>query len=264
MEPAVNGTSTPVPADEVALAGGRSSRPSEAAGINSTRAGENDVERDNPCAACPQNAASRQEPVRGVRDGQRVSKAAAKKMTRARGGADAVLARIRAAQDRGSSYNRALKEIRDGQKKSHWIWYVWPTLAVLRPGTSRPEFLLPDLAAVQAYLLDEVLRQRLEEITVLATEHLQRRAGEPNKIGMSGVPLPVASQLFGSPTDADKFAECMTVFAAASAAANDEASFNLCLNALGALQRGSLHERAVAALGLRAKSVTELRRNASK
>merc|ERR1711881_364744 len=102
--------------------------------------------------------------------GRSSAKAAAK---RSSGGSESTLTRIRAAQDKASSFNRALKEIRDGRKTGHWIWYVWPTLAALRPGTSRPDCLLPDLAAAQAYLLDEVLRQRLEEITAVATEHLQ-------------------------------------------------------------------------------------------
>jgi len=185
------------------------------------------------------------------------AKASSAKALSARGSAKAsakdssqgVLARIHAAQDKASGFKTALKQIREGQKKSHWIWYIWPTLAALRPGTSRPEFLLPDLGAVQAYLRDEILHKRLEEITVVAIEHLQR-----------GVK---PKTLFGSATDADKFSECMTVFAAASAAAGDEASLQIFANALDALEHGVLHARAVEVLALRAKNVKELRQVAS-
>lgn len=169
---------------------------------------------------------------------------AAPKVPRGAGCPEGALGRIRASQERSGSYNRALREITKGRKTGHWIWYVWPTLAALRPGTSRPDCLLPDLTAAKAYLLDEVLHQRLEEITVVATEQLQR--GVSSKV------------LFGTTGDADKFVECMTVFAAASVDTNDEASLQVFSKGLEAAQRGVLHTRAVEVLALRAKNVKEL------
>jgi len=121
-----------------------------------------------------------------------------------------VLARIRRAQDghlRLPSYAKALAQITAGQKTGHWIWYVWPCLAPLRPGTCQPSYLLPDLAAAQAYLCDDVLFARLCEITSVALEHLQQ--GIAPKV------------LFGSVTDSTKFFETMTFFAVAAAESED-------------------------------------------
>ena len=38
----------------------------------------------------------------------------------------------------GSTYERALAELRSGRKRSHWMWYIFPQLAGLgRSATSR-------------------------------------------------------------------------------------------------------------------------------
>lgn len=150
-------------------------------------------------------------------------------------------------KEKVSSFKRALQEIRNGRKSGHWIWYVWPALASLRPGTSRPEFLLPDLLAVQAFLQHEVLRERFIEITEVAIEHLQR-----------GV---APKTLFGSATDADKFVECLTVFAYASISSKDDQMQQLCASGLNAAQGGRLHDRAVEVLSLRAKNIKHLYQN---
>ena len=112
----------------------------------------------------------------------------------------AILQKIIDAQngcDRATSYDTALVEISSGHKVGHWIWYVWPALQELRANTSRPEFLLPDIAAAQLYLRHPVLSPRLETITAAATQHLR---GGVN-----------AEFLFGSRVDVEKFRECMTV-----------------------------------------------------
>ena len=117
-----------------------------------------------------------------------------------------MLCAILGAQDgeAGPGYRPALREIHGGRKASHWIWYVWPGLATLRPGTSRPSYLHPDFDAARQYLAHPPLGARLAEITAAAVEQLE-----------GGVkPL----TLFGSATDCEKFAECMATFAFASAA----------------------------------------------
>eukprot|EP01065_Artemidia_motanka_P016208 TRINITY_DN19924_c0_g1_i3.p2 TRINITY_DN19924_c0_g1~~TRINITY_DN19924_c0_g1_i3.p2 ORF type:complete len:341 (+),score=132.85 TRINITY_DN19924_c0_g1_i3:96-1118(+) len=123
---------------------------------------------------------------------------------------------IQAAQDgvRHTSYRTALKEMRQGRKTSHWIWYVWPSLRALRPGTQRPHFLLPDFATARRYLTADVLAARLEEITAVALE--QMRAGVP------------VSKLLGSSTDATKFRESCTVFAIAAALGTHESAERQC------------------------------------
>ena len=143
-------------------------------------------------------AAARDSPSTGS---GRPKRAAAGPEAKAGYSVPSVLAAIREAQK--TDYQRALREIRGGRKSTHWIWYVWPTLATIRPRTSRPMYLLPGIAGAEALLLDAMLRQRLVEITTVAVQHLE-----------SGT---AAHALFGSRTDAVKFVECCTVFAVVSA-----------------------------------------------
>jgi len=117
-----------------------------------------------------------------------------------------------------NGYAQALKEIRAEQKQSHWIWYIWPCLQQLRPGTSRPQYLLPDLDAARAYLQEATLRQRLLEITVAATEHLRK-----------GVE---ARKLFGVGGDWVKFHETCTFFAVAAQLNGDEEVMAVCCEGL--------------------------------
>lgn len=41
------------------------------------------------------------------------------------------LARFVEAQDRGNTYDRAIAELRAGEKTSHWMWFVFPQIAGL-------------------------------------------------------------------------------------------------------------------------------------
>lgn len=169
-------------------------------------------------AARPRQQASKQE--QSVSDTERAS----------------VLRSIRNMQESGiPSFNTALREIKHGRKTSHWIWYVWPSLKALRPGTSRPFFLLPDFDTARMYLRDEILRERLHESTRLAVTHLQRRV-QPKV-------------LFSSETDAAKFEECMSTFALAAAEDLEIDTLELCIDALEALTcHGCLAPRVLEAL----------------
>merc|ERR1711998_33257 len=138
---------------------------------------------------------------------------------------EATLDRIVRMQGEGpkSRYAGALREITKGKKTGHWIWYIWPCLHHLRPGTSRPEFLLSDLEAARLYLKHSVLRNRLLEITAVAVGHLERGVNP--------------RALFGSSTDAEKFHETMSFFFVAGHEENDEevvAACNAGLVAFGA------------------------------
>jgi uncharacterized protein (DUF1810 family) len=71
------------------------------------------------------------------------------------------LARFVAAQDSGGMYERAVAELEQGAKTSHWIWFVFPQIAGLgRSATSR-RFAISSLAEASAYLRHPVLGPRL-------------------------------------------------------------------------------------------------------
>jgi len=88
------------------------------------------------------------------------------------------LKRFLDAQDGGSSvdksrtaYEVALKEISDGEKTSHWIWYVFPQIPI---GTSEmsQRYAISSLAEARAFLQNMTLRNRLLEISNAVADKL--------------------------------------------------------------------------------------------
>ena len=65
---------------------------------------------------------------------------------------------VRAQQD---DYERALSEITRGQKRTHWMWYVFPQFAGLGLSAPSRKYSIASLAEAEAYLRHEVLGPRL-------------------------------------------------------------------------------------------------------
>lgn len=108
------------------------------------------------------------------------------------------LERFVAAQDRGGTYERAVAELRDGQKRSHWMWFVFPQIAGLGFSPAAQEYGISGLDEARAYLAHPVLGPRLRECARLVVE-----AGGAD-----------AALIFGT-TDAMKLRSSMTLFAVA-------------------------------------------------
>lgn len=67
------------------------------------------------------------------------------------------------AQER--DYQNALAEIKNGHKISHWIWYIFPQLKTLGHSGRAQFYGIENLDAAKEYLKNEVLRERLFEIS---------------------------------------------------------------------------------------------------
>ncbi len=108
---------------------------------------------------------------------------------------DSQLKRFIDAQQR--DYEIALAEIRDGRKRSHWMWYIFPQVKGLGFSSTAQYYGIADLKEAEAYLCHPVLGQRLITISqaLLALENAN------------------ATQIFGSPDDM-KLRSAMTLFAA--------------------------------------------------
>ena len=102
-------------------------------------------------------------------------------------------------QAQKSCYEQVLSELRDGRKRSHWMWYIFPQLAGLGRSPASLKYSITSLAEAEAYLQHPVLGPRLAECAgaVLAVE------------GRS------AHEIFGSPDDR-KLRSCATLFAIVS------------------------------------------------
>lgn len=63
------------------------------------------------------------------------------------------------------SYDQALKEIRNGRKLTHWIWYIFPQMRGLGFSYNSEYYGITSLQEARDYLENELLRKRLFEIT---------------------------------------------------------------------------------------------------
>lgn len=65
-------------------------------------------------------------------------------------GREADLSRFVEAHDR--SYSRALEEIREGRKQSHWMWYIFPQIVGLGLSSTSRFYAIADLEEARAYM----------------------------------------------------------------------------------------------------------------
>ncbi|WP_212524038.1 DUF1810 domain-containing protein [Actibacterium sp. MT2.3-13A] len=84
------------------------------------------------------------------------------------------LARFRDAQ--ADTYATALAELRAGRKATHWMWFIFPQLAVLGRSATAKYYGIENLAEARAYLADPVLGPRLEEAAEAVLTHPERDA----------------------------------------------------------------------------------------
>jgi uncharacterized protein (DUF1810 family) len=82
------------------------------------------------------------------------------------------------AQDRGGTYDRALQELRDGRKTSHWMWFVFPQIAGLGSSPMARQYAISSLDEARAYLAHAVLGDRLRESARALTGLDSRDPGE--------------------------------------------------------------------------------------
>jgi uncharacterized protein (DUF1810 family) len=67
------------------------------------------------------------------------------------------------AQDDGGTYQAALRELRDGRKRSHWMWFIFPQIAGLGQSPTSRRYAISSLDEARAYVEHPVLGPRLED-----------------------------------------------------------------------------------------------------
>ncbi|MGY2065579.1 DUF1810 domain-containing protein [Blastococcus sp. SYSU DS0619] len=79
------------------------------------------------------------------------------------------------------TYDQALAELRAGEKRTHWMWFVFPQIAGLGRSGMAQRFALSGLAEARAYLAHPTLGRRLVEcaraLTALDTDDPVRVMG---------------------------------------------------------------------------------------
>lgn len=82
------------------------------------------------------------------------------------------LGRFVEAQEKGGSYDRALAELKAGEKTGHWIWWVFPQLKGLGKSRNSTNYGLADEEEAAAYLAHPVLGARYRECVTVVHGHL--------------------------------------------------------------------------------------------
>lgn len=63
------------------------------------------------------------------------------------------------------SYDTALREIRAGRKRSHWMWYIFPQIAGLGMSYTAQLYSIQNISEARDYIAHPVLGARLIEIS---------------------------------------------------------------------------------------------------
>lgn len=130
-------------------------------------------------------------------------------------------------QAQAGTYGRALAELQEGHKRSHWMWFVFPQLCGLGSSPMAQAYGISGLAEARAYMAHPLLGPRLLE----CVQALMGHAGRSAESILGGI-------------DALKLRSCLTLFARA---APDEAVFG---QALAAFCAGQPDPRTLQMLGL--------------
>jgi uncharacterized protein (DUF1810 family) len=109
------------------------------------------------------------------------------------------------------TFEQALAELNAGQKRSHWMWFIFPQLAGLGQSEMAWRYGISNLGEARAYWQHDVLGPRLRDCMQAVLPHAGR-----------GV-----RQIFGTPDDL-KLCSCLTLF---KEAAPDEPVFQKMLDA---------------------------------
>lgn len=101
------------------------------------------------------------------------------------------------AEYRTESYATALQEIKDGHKKTHWMWYVFPQMKGLGKSEISSFYGINGREEAKAYIEHPILSKRLIEATEAVLNNQKS-----------------AYEIFGY--DVIKFRSCMLLFASVS------------------------------------------------
>ena len=82
------------------------------------------------------------------------------------------LERFHVAHAHKGIFRQALLEIRAGEKRSHWMWFVFPQMITSESASSMSrQYAIANRAEAAAYLADPILRLRLYNCTVGVLQH---------------------------------------------------------------------------------------------
>ena len=108
-------------------------------------------------------------------------------------------------------YQIALAEIKDGYKRTHWMWYIFPQIMGLGKSSTSQYYGIASLDEAKAYLDDEILGARLREICAELLKHSDRSV-QGILGGIDSMKLKSSMTLFDAVSPSDIFDKVLDVF----------------------------------------------------
>lgn len=108
-------------------------------------------------------------------------------------------------------YKIALEEVRSGQKRTHWIWYIFPQMYGLGHSCYANLYGIRDRKEAEEYLKDKTLRKRLREITSTLLQH-EGKSAEEIFGELDAMKVRSSMTLFDAVCPNDMFAEVLEKF----------------------------------------------------
>ena len=121
------------------------------------------------------------------------------------------LQRFVEAQDSYSRYEDALEEIRNGRKRSHWIWFVFPQMKGLGHSYNADYYGISGCDEAQAYWDHPVLGARLRKITE-ALLHVEGKTAREILGGIDAMKVRSSMTLFLEVTGENIFRQVLDTF----------------------------------------------------
>jgi uncharacterized protein (DUF1810 family) len=108
-------------------------------------------------------------------------------------------------------YSQVVAELRQGRKRSHWMWFIFPQLAGLGFSAMAQRYAIASCAEAEAYLAHDVLGARLIECTRLVLDvtgkQIRDILGSPDDMKFRS-----SMTLFGEVSDDQIFAEAIAKY----------------------------------------------------
>ncbi|MBV8092606.1 MAG: DUF1810 domain-containing protein [Acetobacteraceae bacterium] len=127
-----------------------------------------------------------------------------------------------------TAFQTALKELKAGRKRTHWMWFIFPQLSDLGRSSTAKFYGIGSLEEARAYLGHPLLGPRL----ILCTRTVLESQGRS------------LFEIFGSPDDL-KFRSSMTLFEAAAACEEYRVLFGTAIDRLCAGERDEITLRVI-------------------
>ena len=108
-------------------------------------------------------------------------------------------------------YPIALREIQNGCKQSHWIWYIFPQIKGLGFSYQSQFYGITNRQEAEAYLAEPTLNARLREITLALLEHKDKTAQQILG-GIDAIKVKSSMTLFDAIAPDDIYAEVLNTF----------------------------------------------------